>query len=454
MSALRSRRAAGLGVFLLAALCCEPAAAPAQTPAPAPPRDCPLHFKHPGILTDMAALQRIKDHIARGEAPWKPAYDAMARSRLAALDYKPQPYAIVSSGINNSHPQGTVRETQDSYAAYTQTLMWIFTGNVQYARNAAAILDAWSSTLKTHQGANWYLQASWAGSSFPLGAELLRATYPGWSKAEIAQFKTMLDAAFLPLLHGRLAYGNREMSVINALMAIGVFNDDPAAFCEGLSHWRSYVPDYIYLRSDGPQPRQPDYWRTGPSDAALLAMDTGLFPASGNWITAPVAVIGDDHTMLTRRSVAQQWNNPGGPLSDGLSAETGRDLAHSELAMAAIFNAAQIAWEQGIDLFTPNRTRLSAFLERSASLRLGETLPGLYGGVLKANALQQSYEIGFSHLAHGPGSLPLTAKLLKTAIRPAATESAPLPPGIAATAITKPATLLSVWQTLTFAAKD
>jgi hypothetical protein len=445
MLAFASKTRGGIILALaLVVLCWLPRSAMAQTPACAP-----AQFKHPGLLTDLDDLKRIKDHIAHGDEPWKSAYETMTRSPYASLSHVPHPVAIVSSGVNNSHPQGTMDEGRDQIAAYTQTLMWIFTGDERYARNAANILDAWSSTLKTHQGANWYLQASWGGSVMPLSAELLRATYPKWTAAEIAQFKTMLATAFLPLLHNRMAYGNREMSTINALMAIGVFNDDPAAFCEGITHWRSYVPDYIYMRSDGPMPRRPDFWMTGPSDATLLAMDSGVFPGGADWITAPVNNYGDDHTILLRWSVTQQWNKPGGPLLDGMCAETGRDLGHSELAMAAIFNAAEIAWHHGIDLYTPNAARLEAFLERSAGFRLGRTAPGLYNDKLNANGIQRGYEIGFGHFSHRGAALPLTEKLLKTVIRPATTQNAPVPEGIAATGIGKPATLISIWQTLT-----
>jgi hypothetical protein len=434
-------------LLALGAIFCSADASQAQTP------NCPTTFKHPGILTTLDDLKAVKQHIARGDQPWKSAYDMMAGSPYASLGYVAHPFAVVSSGVYNANAHGTFEESKDEMAAYTQALMWIFTGDERYARNAASILDAWSSTLKTHEGQNWYLQASWAGSVMPLSAELLRATYPQWTAAEIAQFKTMLSTAFLPLLHDRMAYGNRELSVINALMAIGVFNDDPAAFCEGLTHWRSYVPDYIYLSSDGPEPKRPSYMSSSPSDDALMAMDGNKF-AYGNWILAAqtVTMHGDDRTAINKWKVEQWWYRPDGPLVDGLCQETGRDLEHSELAMAAIFNAAQIAWNQGIDLFTPNAARLAAFLERSAGFRLGAPAPpGLYPqGIKTDNRIFQSYEIGFDHLRHeNKIQLPLTQKLLVTVLRPVSAHYAPAPPGIVARGVTGPASIISVWQTLT-----
>ena len=127
-------------------------------------------------------------------------------------------------------------------------------------------------------GASISMNAAWAGSMFPQGAELIRATYPKWKQEDRAAFSKMLNRAFLPILHNRLSYGNRELAVINALMAIGVFNDDRGAFLEGLSNWVSYVPCWIYLKEDGPTPIKPDYWLHSPGKDVLAEWGASLLP--------------------------------------------------------------------------------------------------------------------------------------------------------------------------------
>ena len=409
-------------------------------------------FKHPGLLTNQPELAAVRKHIQAGDEPWHSAFVALQHSQYAKPDYTPHPFEVVSSGILGRDSKGAHEEWDDSVAAYTQTLLWIFTGEEVFARNAAKILDAWSSTLKVHEGQNWYLQAGWTGSTFPLSAELLRATYPQWSRQEIAQFSRMLDVAFLPELHGRMAYGNREFAVINAIMAIGVFNDDPAAFCEGLTHWESYVPDYIYLSSDGAAPASADFWTKTPDDPELKAMDAGLAPGSADWIGAPVQSYGDDHGMLEHHTVQQNWYEPGDKFVDGLSSETGRDLGHAEMAFAGLVNAAEIARHQDIDLYKPNAKRLAAFMELHAALRMGAKLPdGLYGGrPLNFGGLIPAYDLAYGRLVHDEGmDLPHTRALLENVLRPVVAKTAPPPPGIQASDITGPVSLTSVWMTLT-----
>jgi len=409
-------------------------------------------FKHPGLLTDLSELAAVRKHILAGDEPWRSAFVALQHSQYAKPNYAPHPFEVVSSGILGRNSKGAYEEWDDAAAAYTQTLLWIFTGKEVFARNAAKILDAWSSTLKVHEGQNWYLEAAWTGSTFPLSAELLRATYPAWTRQEIAQFSHMLDVAFLPELHDRMAYGNREFAVINALMAIGVFNDDPAAFCEGLTHWESYVPDYIYLSSDGPAPAGADFWTKTPDDSALRAMDARLAPGSADWIGAAVQNYGDDHGMLEHHTVQQNWYQPGDKFVDGLCSETGRDLGHAEMAFAGLINAAEIARHQGIDLYGPNAKRLAAFMELHAALRMGAQLPdGLYGGrPLNFTGLIPAYDTAYRRLVHEHGmSLPHTKALLENVLRPVAGKSAPPPPGIKASDIVGPVSLTSVWMTLT-----
>jgi Alginate lyase len=412
---------------------------------------CVRKFNHPGLLTDLAELATVRKHILAGDEPWHSAFLALQHSQYAKRDYTPRPFEVVSSGILGHNSKGAYEEWDDSVAAYTQTLLWIFTGEEVFAQNAAKILDAWSSTLKVHQGQNWYLDAAWTGSTFPLSAELLRATYPKWTRQQIAQFSHMLDVAFLPELHGLIAYGNREFAVINAMMAIGVFNDDSAAFCEGLAHWKSYVPDYIYLSSDGPAPASADYWTKTPDDSELKAMDAGLAPGRTDWIGASVENYGDDRGML-KHTLQQNWNEPGDKFVDGLCSETGRDLGHAEMAFAGLINAAEIARHQGIDLYRPNAKRLAAFMELHAALRMGAQLPdGLYGGrPLSFSGLIPAYDMAYGRLEHDEGmDLPHTKALLENVVRPVTGKSAPPPPGIKASDIAGPATITSVWMTLT-----
>src|SRR5206468_10050126 len=117
-------------------------------------------------------------------------------------------------------------------------------------------LNSWSSTLTGgHINANGPVQAAWCAEEFPRAAEIIRYTWTGWSAADVEKFKTLLVTQYLPvLINGSCENGNKELSMSEAIINIGVFNDDRATFDRGLKMWRSRTPAYIYLSTDGPTP--------------------------------------------------------------------------------------------------------------------------------------------------------------------------------------------------------
>src|SRR5262249_15410909 len=156
------------------------------------------------------------------------------------------PVPQVQSGPRSNPDIGAKDEQADCGAAYSHALMWYITGDEAYAKKSIEIMNAWSGTLKGgHILANGPVQAAWWGSVFPRAAEIIRYTYKGWSDAEIAQFQNMLRTQFLPfIMHGDTENGNKELSMTEALINIGVFNDDRAVFDLGVKMWRGRTPAY------------------------------------------------------------------------------------------------------------------------------------------------------------------------------------------------------------------
>ncbi len=412
----------------------------------------------------MEEIQCIKQKTRTGEEPWKTAFEKMKSSKWARLNYLPHPHEIVTEGLYGAGGKegGAFDEDDDSVAAYTQTLMWIFTDNEQYAENAVAIVKAWAPVLREHRGLNWYLDPAWVGSVWPQAGELLRASYPKWKPGEIAQFSAMLSRAYLPVLHNRLAYGNRELSVCNALVAIGVFNNDRAAFAEGISHWVHYVPAYFYLTEDGPRPLKTHFWDESPTQDDLAKLDAGLFPdIKASWIYADETAFmeqngsRDDRTMWTKTQdtdFENEWYRPG-VYPNGLSAETCRDLGHSEMGFAAAINVAEIAWHQGIDLYSMQSKRMTVYMEFDAGLRLGEPIPaGLNVGQAQATAIFPTFEIAYDHFHNRMGlDLPKTRELIDKVIRRMGPAYTNAQPPIFANRIWGQAFLHADWETLTHA---
>lgn len=444
-----------------------PAATPRFTPRPIKLPAIPEKFTHPGILNTRAELDFIKGKIAAGEEPWKSAFEQMKGSFWAALDYKPNtPRATIRSGINGSGAAdgGVAGASMDAKAAYTQALMWVFTGNEQYARNAVAILNAWS-ILRENLGGNWYLQAAWLAGTFAEAAEIMRYTWDGWKPDEIARFSEMLEEAFLPIFHNRLAFGNRYFSVCQAMMAIGVFNNDKAAFAEGLHRWISYVPCWIYLKEDGSEPIRPDFWLTKPGNDELAALSPGkkwMFRDQEILALMKANKLGDDSSLYKLEENfgvgRRHWNGaPAAAFVDGLSAETFRDLGHCDLGFAALVSCAEIAWHQGIDLYGLESKRLTAFLELHSGLRIDETVPPVFFRV-KGTPVQSFVEAGYNHYHNRLGmELPKTKAFIDKALRPCLTKEinghswswVPVEPGIRAENVVWPTGCNVAWETLT-----
>jgi hypothetical protein len=310
----------------------------------------------------------------------------MNNSSFARLDWIAKPRETVYGGPYGHPDLGCSDEIKDATAAYTHALIWVFTGQEAHAQKAAEILNAWSGTLKNHTGESGKerVQAAWAGSLFPLSAEILRSTYPRWPEASRKRFSQMLNQAFVPLIYdGMPTYnGNWELSMGDALCAIGVYNDDEAIFDRGVTLWRQRLPAYFYMERDGSLPIRPTAAKF--VDAALL----------------------------------KYWHNPQ-RFVDGLCQETGRDFGHTELGLDAAVCTAEITYHQNRNLYTEGADRICAACEFHSYYELGNPPPSwLFGGKLNMKRVSPTYEIAYNHYHNClHKELPWTSKLLTEQIR-------------------------------------
>ena len=323
MTASRAVRFFVVFIFsAIAALAAAPAAASAAAVL------SPAGFRHPGVLLNRAQLDLIKQRVTDGVEPQKTAFAEMLASPLAARDYAPSPRATVECGSYSKPDLGCKDERHDSAAAYSQAIAWYVTGNVKYARNAIRIMNAWSATLSGgHTNSNGPVQAAWSASVWPRAAEIIRYTFDGWAPEDVARFQKMLVTQYVPSLSaGSDENGNKELAMSEALINIGVFNDDRAIYDAGVKMWRGRAAAYIYLKSDGPAP---------------------VLPASGK----PAI-----------------WGNKGKttPFVDGLLQESMRDAHHANMAFASMVNAAETARQQGLDLYAEQGARIMAAMEFQA----------------------------------------------------------------------------------------
>lgn len=340
-------------------------------------------FAHPGILVSQGMLDFVKQKVASGAQPWAGALTKVKANGLASKTYTPHPIATVECGSYSNPDIGCTDEKKDSEAAYTQALLWYYTGDTAYRDKAIEIMNAWSSTVQAHTNSNAPLQSAWVAEVFPRAAEIIRYTSNAWSQSDEQQFADMLTNVYLPEVeNGSAANGNWELSMIEATMNIGIFTDDQPIFDKAVKMWRARTPAYLYLKSDGATPVPPP---TGSKTGSALT---------------------------------KYWYNQT-TLVDGLCQETCRDLGHVQYGLAAMINAAETARIQGVDLYAEEQTRITAGLELHAKYLNGAAVPSwLCGGSLNAVTPDPMWEIAYNAYGTTLGlSLPETQKLVAT-VRP------------------------------------
>lgn len=335
-----------------------------------------MTFVHPGALNSKAELDFVKANIQAGAQPWKGKFDQIISSSYATRG--PHGRANINSGNNDANVS-----RDDAIASYTQALLWYFTGDETYAKRSIAILNSWSHLQRFTAGSEQdRLQAGWIGAVFAPAAEIMRG-YPGWTASEIDNLQAMFKRAFYPQLNTASVWnGNVDLTQIDAMMAISVFNEDEVEFNKGLNRLRIRNPAYFYLASDGARPK----------------------PIAGDG--------GNPQTF---------WFNPSKWI-DGLTQETCRDNGHhSQYALGSALHAAEVAWHQGVDVYTENQERYTAAMELMATQLLTGSMQGTCSNNTSSPDRYDTWEVGYNHYHNRAGvALPNTQKLIVEQIRPRA----------------------------------
>ena len=271
-------------------------------------------FAHPGLLHTRADLARMRQRVAAGQEPWKSGFEALRTHRCSQADWRLNgPLETVTRSPLNS--QGNGQMVMDGNAAYQNALMWCITGNEAHANKAIEILNAWSGTLKKMDGHDVQLSAGLNGFKFVNAAELMRHTYPAWTREEALRFEKMLkEVVYPPIENFALhANGNWDAACIKTDLAIGVFCNDSRLF------------DRAVL-----------YFRNGKGNGSLA------------------------HYVINDTGQCQ---------------ESGRDQQHTQLGLALLAEACEIAWNQGVDLYGEADNRLLKGFEYTARYNLGFDVP-------------------------------------------------------------------------------
>jgi hypothetical protein len=170
---------------------------------------------------------------------------------------------------------------------------------------------------------------------------------------------------------------------------------------------------------------------------AVLADDQKLFDKTVKDLRSAIPAYfyyfpEDGATPKTSPLVSPNWNGQTvfSAVSSGITQETCRDMQHAEFGIGGAFNALEIAYIQGVDLYTEFTGRLTATMEFNTGLfpvgftslvAAGKKVTidnkEICGGAIKAT-VNPTFEIGYNHYANRKGiSLPKTKTFIEKSVR-------------------------------------
>ena len=275
--------------------------------------DADFKFEHPGIYFTMDDLETIKANKDNPNTVYGKGYEEMKGSKYAKSDYTARPQEVIDIGPYNRPNHGGTEFTQDGCAAYYNSLMWYLDGDKANAKKAIDILNAWSSTLEeVADGNDLKLRFSIVGPHYLNAAEILKHIYNNdpsvaeadkWQEADMAKFETFVrkllskTAEYYPQ-----ANGNWDALIGGFNMAAAVYLEDVDLFNDALTQ--------MYL---------------------------------GN---------------LQGGNVASMGSLPNYIYASGESQESSRDAGHSRMGIEGLAYQAEVAWNQGINLYHAYNNRL------------------------------------------------------------------------------------------------
>ncbi|MCM0000141.1 MAG: alginate lyase family protein [Erythrobacter sp.] len=329
-------------------------------------------FVHPGAMNSAERLDAAAARVALGREPWSSAMREV--TELAV----PQLAAI--SQIDPRVRAEAQASKRLAISTYAHALVWRLTGSRRHGREALRLLDGWAGFSGFTGGTDQdKLQAGWLGSLLGEAAEIMRQ-HPRWKAHRKTALQAMFRRSFYPHLMQASAWnGNVDLTQVNALLAIAVFNEDRVAFDMGVERLERRSAAYFYLQSVG----------------------------------MPPPINGDGGNISAFWSHPLRW-------ADGLTQETCRDNGHhAQYGLASALHSAEIAWNQGVDVYARQAGRYVAAMELLSQQLLTGDMQGICPNPAATRNVFDTFEVGFHHFHHRMGmDLPHTQRLIIERVRP------------------------------------
>lgn len=314
-------------------------------------------FVHPGITHKNSDLDRIKNMVEAQIDPWYTSYQNMVADSKSDYNYTVQgDPSFTELGRDNKVNYGAWNS--DIRAAYYNALRWYIEDDAQHAEKAIEIFNAWVNLEAVTSNGTTALSGG-VGYIMIEAAEIIKHTYNGWSETDRKKFEDMLvypgySSTEVPESVSRtygtfywqsyqgdpIRHGNQGLSGWRTVMAMGIFLDNEIMYDRALR----YIKGLPHRSDDLPYPSGPntsdeitgsnDYSDTYSVTRGYTEADYGYNEVMTNYI-----------------------------YENGQCQESSRDQQHTAFGIGLLTSMAEMAWNQGEDLYGFENDRLLLGLE-------------------------------------------------------------------------------------------
>ncbi len=305
-------------------------------------------FVHPGISHKQSDLDRMHYLVSAKVEPYYESYLKLKSDGKASYDYNVQgdpSFTVITEKSTNSNAFKS-----DVEAAYLNALMWAVTKDTRHADKCVEIFNAWSNLTCFTGGGTESLNTGRVIFCFLDAAEIIKSTYDGWAPEDIQKFKDMLvypgysniakpasvtndNGTFYWRLYqgdaGR--HGNQDLFGWRGVLSMGIFLDNEIMYDRALR----YLKGLPHREDDIPYVSGPPITSSSPISTSEYA---DVYQLNGREST--IADYGYNGTIGNLI-----WEN-------GQSQESSRDQAHTILGVGQLASVAEMAWNQGDDIYS------------------------------------------------------------------------------------------------------
>ncbi|WP_066219888.1 CBM96 family carbohydrate-binding protein [Formosa haliotis] len=313
-------------------------------------------FVHPGLTHKKSDLDRMKAMVEAQIDPWYTSYQEMVTDQKSSYDYVVQgDPSFTELGRDSKVNYGAWNS--DIRAAYYNALRWYIEGDSKHAEKAIEIFKAWSNLTSVTSGGTEALSGGVAYIMIE-AAEIINSTYTGWNESDVQAFKDMLvypgystttvpddirtnTTFYWSAYQGDpVRHGNQGLSGWRTVLAMGIFLDNEIMYDRALR----YVQGLPHRADDLPYPAGPNT-----SDAIT---------SSNDYADTYSIIRGYDIEDYGYNEVMTNyiWDN-------GQCQESSRDQQHTMFGIGLLTSMAEMAWNQGDDLYSFANDRLLLGLE-------------------------------------------------------------------------------------------